>query len=50
MVADEINKLREKLEKQISSNTTYDEIYDTSRRIDELITQYYKEKELSEKV
>ena len=50
MVADKINKLREKLERQITNNESYEEIYSTSMQIDDLITEYYKEKELSEKV
>jgi len=50
MVADKINKLREKLERQITNNESYEEIYNTSMQIDDLITEYYKEKELSEKV
>ncbi len=50
MVADKINKLREKIEKQITNNEPYEEIYSTSMQIDDLITEYYKEKELSEKI
>lgn len=50
MLTKEINKLREKLEKQITNNEPYEEIYNTSMQIDDLITEYYKEKELSEKV
>lgn len=50
MVADKINVLRERLERQIASNEPYEEIYNTSQQIDDLITKYYKEKELSEKV
>lgn len=50
MLTKEINKLREKLEKQIENNEDYQEIYNTSLEIDELITKYYVGKELSEKV
>lgn len=50
MVADQINVLREKLEKQIASNEPYEEIYNTSLQIDDLITEYYKEKELSKRI
>ena len=49
MVVDEINVLREKLEKQIANNEPYEEIYDTSLKIDDLITKYYTSKELSKK-
>ena len=50
MVADEINVLRERLEKQISNNVPYNEIYSTSLQIDDLITKYYKNKNLFERV
>lgn len=50
MVADKINKLREKLDEQITNNVTYEEIYNTSMQIDDLIIEYYKEKDLSEKI
>ena len=50
MIADRINKLREKLEEQILRNEPYDSIYKTSKAIDELVTSYYKEKELSKRV
>ena len=50
MVADEINKLREKLEEQILRNDPYEKIYETSKEIDELVTIYYREKDLSKRV
>lgn len=50
MTVQEINKLREKLEKQISKNVAYGEIYKTSREIDKLVTKYYEEKELSKRI
>ena len=50
MVTDEINVLREKLEKQILKNDSYDNIYNTSLQIDDLITQYYRNSNLSKRV
>ena len=50
MVTDEINVLREKLEKQILVNDSYDNIYDTSLQIDNLIIEYYKNNNLSKRV
>ena len=46
MVTEEINVLREKLEKQLLNNEPYDSIYKTSAAIDELLTEYYKEKKV----
>ena len=48
MITDEINVLREKLEKQILNNESYDIIYKTSASIDALLTKYYRDKKLSE--
>ena len=39
---DEINMLREKLEKQILANESYEEVLKTSRQIDELLVEHYK--------
>lgn len=39
----EIDMLREKLDEQVINNVSYDEILDTSRKIDELLVRYYKE-------
>ena len=50
MIADRISKLREKLEEQILRNDPYESIYETSKEIDELVTSYYKEKNLSKRV
>ena len=50
MVTNEINVLREKLENQILKNDSYDNIYNTSLEIDNLITEYYKNKQLSKRV
>lgn len=50
MVANEINKLREKLEQQLLRNESYDKIYQTSKEIDKLVNCYYKEKDLSKRV
>lgn len=41
MIIDEINKLKEKLEKQIEDNAPYSEIYKTSVEIDKLLVKYY---------
>ncbi|MDD2627407.1 MAG: Spo0E family sporulation regulatory protein-aspartic acid phosphatase [Clostridia bacterium] len=49
MVIEEINKLRDRLEQQIAENKSYTDIYNTSIKIDKLITQYYKEKGLVQK-
>lgn len=38
---EQINVLREKLEKQILENKSYDEILITSKEIDKLLVEYY---------
>ncbi len=50
MLVDEINKLKEKLENQVMKKDSYDKIYETSVKIDELLVKYYKELEASKKV
>lgn len=50
MLVDEINKLKEKLEQQVMEKDSYDKIYETSVKIDELLVKYYKELEASKKV
>lgn len=50
MVTEQINVLREKLEKQILNNEPYSCIYETSAAIDELLTEYYKDKKLTKGV
>ena len=50
MVADKINKLREKLEEQLLRNEPYEKIYKTSTEIDKLVTEYYQNKELTKSV
>lgn len=40
----EINVLREELNKSIVKNDSYDTIYKLSIKLDKLIAQYYKEK------
>lgn len=50
MLVDEINKLKNKLEKQVMKKDSYDEIYETSVKIDKLLVKYYKELEASKKV
>ena len=45
MLNDEICKLRDKLNKSIENNESYDVIYQLSIELDELIAQYYKNKE-----
>ena len=44
MLNDEICKLRDKLNKKIEENASYDEIYKISVELDELIAEYYKVK------
>lgn len=46
MINKELVKLKEKLELQINNNETYEEIYKTSVKIDELLVKYYKESAL----
>lgn len=41
MLQQKIEKLRNKLEMQISNNISYEDIYKTSIELDELIIQYY---------
>ena len=50
MVADKINELKEELEKQILKNESYDKIYNTSQKIDDLITKYYKNNKLAKRI
>ena len=50
MLIEEINKLKNKLEKQVMENDSYDEIYETSVKIDKLLVKYYKELEASKKI
>ena len=40
MLVEEINILKEKMEKQIVENRPYREIYETSVAIDELLVRY----------
>lgn len=44
MINDEIRKKREELNKSIELGKSYDEIYQISVELDELITKYYKSK------
>ncbi|MBR5227424.1 MAG: Spo0E family sporulation regulatory protein-aspartic acid phosphatase [Clostridia bacterium] len=39
---DNINLLKEKLDLLLKSNASYDEIYAISKKIDELLVDYYK--------
>lgn len=49
MIVDEIDKLKRRLEDQIMKNDSYDNIYETSVKIDELLVRYYKKQEASKK-
>ena len=42
MLNDEICNLRDKLNKSIEENASYDEIYRISVELDELIAEFYK--------
>ena len=44
MLNDEICKLREKLNKSIEEDKSYEEIYKLSVELDELIAKFYNEK------
>ncbi len=44
MLNDKILKLREKLNDSITNGENYEEIYKISTELDELITEYYREK------
>jgi len=44
MLNDEICNLRDKLNKSIEENASYDEIYKLSIELDELIAQFYSNK------
>lgn len=39
---EEINVLREKLEKQVLEEESYEQIVETSKRIDALLIEYYR--------
>lgn len=41
MVIKEINTLKKKLETQVLENVSYDKIYETSTKIDDLLIKYY---------
>jgi len=47
---DKINMLREKLEKQILNNESYEEIIVTSKQIDVLLVKYYKSLQAANKI
>ncbi|CCY72144.1 unknown [Clostridium sp. CAG:921] len=49
MIIDEINYLKNKLEKQIAQNDSYERIYETSARIDKLLINYYNDIEASKR-
>lgn len=38
---EDIDKLKQKLEEQIENNESYEEVYKTSAKIDELLVKYY---------
>lgn len=44
MIEEKINTLKEKLDKLVISNAPYEKVYEVSRKLDEYIAQYYKEK------
>lgn len=50
MLNDEIRKKREELNRSIEENKSYDEIYRISVELDELIAEYYREKNKSPQV
>lgn len=50
MLVDEINKLKNKLEKQVMEKDSYDRIYETSVKIDKLLVKYYKELETAKNI
>lgn len=50
MLVEEINNLKDKLEKQVMEKDSYEKIYETSVKIDKLLIKYYKELEASKKV
>ena len=47
---EEINVLREKLEKQVLENVPYNDILSTSKELDKLLIEYYKSSEVFKKV
>ncbi len=49
MLKQKIKTLKLKLENQILSNCSYDEIYNTSAEIDKLLVEYYKKYGLTKK-
>ena len=42
MLIEEINLLKEKLERQLMGNDPYEKIYETSTQIDKLLVKYYE--------
>lgn len=42
MVKEKMDFLKKKLDAQILKNERYEDIYETSRKIDKLIVEYYK--------
>lgn len=49
MLIEEINILKEKLERQLMGNDPYDKIYETSTQIDELLVKYYEKDMINNK-
>lgn len=50
MIQKKIDALKKKLEKQVKEKDSYEKIYETSVKIDELLVEYYKGKQLAEYV
>ena len=44
MVEEKINTLKKQLDELVITNAPYNEIYEISRKLDEYIALYYKEK------
>lgn len=47
MIVEDINKLRDELDKLILSNAPYEKIYNASIKIDRLLVDYYKQESIS---
>lgn len=45
MLTEDINDLKKVLEDKINQNSSYDEIYETSVKIDKLLVKYYEQEE-----
>lgn len=47
MIIEDINKIRDELDRLIISNAPYEQVYNVSSQIDQLLVDYYKQQAIS---